>query len=115
LSPLNTLRHQGRPPLFVVDFRITPSCARRTLRPTNRNISADFATQYQEATETDNVPSPTIETHCKRELMQVVWSHIMDEDFVKGCTDGMTIQCSDGLEQVFFLHIMTYSADYPEK
>jgi hypothetical protein len=36
-SPLYALRHQSRPPLFVVDFRITPSRARRTLRPTNRN------------------------------------------------------------------------------
>jgi hypothetical protein len=36
-APLNTLRHQGRPLLFVVDFRITPSRARRTLWPTNRN------------------------------------------------------------------------------
>jgi hypothetical protein len=34
---LYALHHQGRPPLFVVDFRITPSRARRTLQPTNRN------------------------------------------------------------------------------
>jgi hypothetical protein len=47
--------------------------------------------------------------------MHAVWSHIMDEDFVKGCKEGLTIQCSDGLERVFYLRIMTYSADYPEK
>jgi hypothetical protein len=34
---LYALRHQSRPPLLVVDFRITPPRARRTLRPTNRN------------------------------------------------------------------------------
>jgi hypothetical protein len=37
LSPLYALRHQSRPPFVVVDFRITPPRARRTLRPTNRN------------------------------------------------------------------------------
>ena len=39
----------------------------------------------------------------------------MDTAFVEGCTDGMTILCSDGIERVFFLHIMTYSTDYPKK
>jgi hypothetical protein len=39
----------------------------------------------------------------------------MDEDFDGGCTDGLTIECSDGIERVFYLRIMTYSADYPEK
>ena len=47
--------------------------------------------------------------------MQAVWSILMDAAFVEGCTDGMTIRCSDGIERVFFLRIMTYSADYPEK
>jgi hypothetical protein len=47
LSPLNALRHQGRPPLFVVDFRITPSRARRTLRPTNRNKPAGSEPYWQ--------------------------------------------------------------------
>jgi hypothetical protein len=40
LSPLYALRHQSRPPFVVVDFRITPPRARRTLRPTNRNSKA---------------------------------------------------------------------------
>jgi hypothetical protein len=47
--------------------------------------------------------------------MQAVWSHLMDEDFVKGCTDGIVIRCSDGIERAFYLQIMTYSADYPKK
>ena len=63
----------------------------------------------------DDVPSPEVQTHCKRELMHAVWSHIMDEDFVLSTTSGLTIQCSDGIERVFYLRIMTYSADYPEK
>src|ERR1700761_7617792 len=47
--------------------------------------------------------------------MHTIWSHLMDEDFIKGCTDGLTIQCFDNIEQVFYLRIMTYSADYPEE
>ena len=60
-------------------------------------------------------PTSVIETHCKHELMHIVWSHIMNEDFVKGCTDSLAIQCSDLIERVFYLRILTYSADYPEK
>ena len=47
--------------------------------------------------------------------MQAVWSILMDTAFVEGCENGMIIWCSDGIEQVFFLCIMTYSADYPKK
>ena len=47
--------------------------------------------------------------------MQAVWSILMDAAFVEGCKSGMIIRCSDGIERVFFLRIMTYSADYPEK
>jgi hypothetical protein len=36
---LYALRHQSRPPFVVVDFRITPPRARRTIRPTNRNTA----------------------------------------------------------------------------
>ena len=78
-------------------------------------LSTYFASWYQESAKTDKAPSTKLQTHCKRELMQVAWRHLMDTAFVKACTDGMTILCSDGTEWVFFLHIMTYSADYPEK
>ena len=47
--------------------------------------------------------------------MQAVWSILMDTAFVEGCKSGMIIRCSDGIEWVCFLRIMTYSADYPEK
>ena len=78
-------------------------------------LGADFASRYQESAKTDKAPSTELQTHCKRELMQAVWRHLMDAAFVEACTDGMTILCSDGTERVFFLRIMTYSADYPEK
>lgn len=47
--------------------------------------------------------------------MHAVWSHIMDADFIEGCTNGLVIRCADGIERVFYIRIMTYSADYPEK
>jgi hypothetical protein len=39
----------------------------------------------------------------------------MDEEFQEGCSKGLGIQCVDGVERVFFIRIITYSADYPEK
>ena len=56
-----------------------------------------------------------VEVHCKCELMHAVWDLLLDEDFIKGSTNGLAIQCSDGIEHIFFLHIITYSAEYPEK
>ena len=47
--------------------------------------------------------------------MHAVWSHLMDEEFVKGCTEGLKIRCADGIDRTFFLRLLTYSADYPEK
>ncbi len=39
----------------------------------------------------------------------------MDEEFILGCTQGLRIWCTDGIERVFFLRLITYSADYPKK
>ena len=47
--------------------------------------------------------------------MHAVWDVLLDEEFVKGTVDGLVIRCSDNIERVFFLRIITYSADYPEK
>lgn len=47
--------------------------------------------------------------------MHAVWNHLMDEEFVEGYTQGLRIRCTDGIERVFFLRLITYSADYPEK
>jgi hypothetical protein len=56
LSPLYALRHKSRPPLVVVDFRITPPRARRTLRPTNHNNSEIHAAAIHDL----NIPPPPI-------------------------------------------------------
>jgi hypothetical protein len=47
--------------------------------------------------------------------MHAVWDLLLDKEFIEGSTNRLAIQCSDGIEQVFFLCIITYSADYPEK
>ncbi len=54
-------------------------------------------------------------THCRRELMQNVWSIILDDDFLYACTYGIVIKCIDGAERRVYPRIFTYSADYPEK
>ena len=30
-------------------------------------------------------------THCKRELMHAIWSHLMDDDFKDGYINGIVI------------------------
>lgn len=76
-------------------------------------LGQDFASRYQEKTQ--QAPKPAAKSHCKRELMHAVWSHLMDEEFVEACTEGIAIKCVDGIERQFFVRIITYSADYPEK
>ena len=61
------------------------------------------------------MPKAEVEVHCKHELMHAVWNLLLDEEFVYGLEHGLAIQCSDGTEWVFFLWIITYSADYLEK
>jgi metal-dependent HD superfamily phosphatase/phosphodiesterase len=60
-------------------------------------------------------PKSEVKVHCKRELMHAVWSHLMDEEFMKGYTEGLKIQCADGIDRMFFLRLLTYSANYPKK
>ena len=76
-------------------------------------LGQDFASRYQEKTQ--QAPKPAAESHCKRELMHAVWSHLMDEEFVEASTKGLAIKCVDGIERRFVVRIITYSADYPEK
>ena len=54
-------------------------------------------------------------THCRRELMHAVWKFLLDEDFLHAYTYGIAVRSLDGIEQWVYPHILTYSADYPEK
>jgi hypothetical protein len=54
-------------------------------------------------------------THCRRELMHNIWSHLMDDDFVTAYKHGVVMRCADGILRRIYPRIFTYSADYPEK
>ena len=47
--------------------------------------------------------------------MHVVWSKILDEEFIHAYTYGIVVKCVDGIECRIYPWIFTYSADYPEK
>lgn len=57
----------------------------------------------------------TILAHCRRELMQAVWSLLLSPEFIHAYKYGMVIVCMDGITRRVFPRIFTYSADYPEK
>lgn len=47
--------------------------------------------------------------------MHGVWSHVLDDEFVKSYRHGFVMECLDGVWRRFYPRIFTYSADYPEK
>ncbi|KAI0326965.1 hypothetical protein GY45DRAFT_1257909 [Cubamyces sp. BRFM 1775] len=49
------------------------------------------------------------------ELMQRIWSHLLDDDFIHAYTHGILVECADGVIRRLFPRFFTYSADYPEK
>ena len=53
--------------------------------------------------------------HCKCELMQAIWTLLLDEKFMHAYEHGIVIKCSDGITRRVFPRFFTYSADYPEK
>lgn len=54
-------------------------------------------------------------THLRRELIQSVWTVILDDEFVDAYTHGILFEFQDGITRRIFPRIFTYSADYPEK
>ena len=54
-------------------------------------------------------------THCKRELMQAIWSFLLNSDFLHAYEYGTVIKFADGIFRRVFLRLFTYAADYPEK
>ena len=47
--------------------------------------------------------------------MHAVWKFLLDDKFIHAYKYGMVIRCADSIEHCIYLHIFTYSADYPEK
>ncbi len=59
--------------------------------------------------------SKEILTLLKRDLMQAVWSLLLNDDFLQAYKDGIVVLCGDGKKRRIFPRIFTYSADYPEQ
>jgi hypothetical protein len=71
----------------------------------------DFVTQNTGG----KAPSPALMTHCRREVMHAQWRILLDDEFLEAYKHGIVIECCDGIKRRFYPHILTYSADYPEK
>jgi hypothetical protein len=55
-------------------------------------------------------------THCKREIFQAAWLIlIQDDEFLDAYSNGLVVECIDGIKRRLFPRFFTYSADYPEK
>ncbi|KIL55287.1 hypothetical protein M378DRAFT_173752, partial [Amanita muscaria Koide BX008] len=54
-------------------------------------------------------------THCKRELMHLIWLLIIDDDFMHAYVHGFCHEFIDGVTRLVFPRFFTYAADYPEK
>jgi Plavaka transposase len=54
-------------------------------------------------------------THCQRELLHAQWKVLLDDDFLEAYKHGVIIKCCDGITRRFYLRILAYMADYPEK
>ncbi|KAJ2971466.1 hypothetical protein NUW54_g12501 [Trametes sanguinea] len=59
-------------------------------------------------------PTTAVLRFCKKELMQQR-TLLLDDDFVNTYVHGSVVKCADGITRRLFPHILTYSADYPEK
>ncbi|CDO77975.1 hypothetical protein BN946_scf184460.g1, partial [Trametes cinnabarina] len=60
-------------------------------------------------------PTAAVLRFCKKELMQQIWTLLLDDDFVNAYVHGFIVKCADGITRRLFPRILTYSADYPEK
>ncbi|THU98315.1 hypothetical protein K435DRAFT_661181, partial [Dendrothele bispora CBS 962.96] len=76
-------------------------------------LPSNVQDQYQE--KIGFPASPETLTHLKRELMQAIWSLILDPEFMHAYEHGILVKCGDGIVRQLFPCFFTYSADYPEK
>lgn len=56
-----------------------------------------------------------LQAHCRRDLFQSCWKHLLDAEFLNAYRHGIVLRCPDGVLRRVFPRIFTYSADYPEK
>ncbi|KAJ7586852.1 hypothetical protein C8J56DRAFT_1051158 [Mycena floridula] len=62
-----------------------------------------------------HVPTDEVLTFLKRELMQAIWSLLLDKKFMTAYKYGIVILCADNILRRIFPRFFCYSADYPEK
>lgn len=63
----------------------------------------------------DVAASSDIITHCKRELIHLIWLLILDDEFMHVYVHGLAHTFIDGIVRLVFPRFFTYAADYPEK
>lgn len=73
------------------------------------NFQDFYRTVYNIAASSDVI------THCKRELFQLVWLLILDDEFMHAYVHGFEHTFPDGTRRLIFPRFFTYTADYPEK
>ncbi|XP_006456998.1 hypothetical protein AGABI2DRAFT_47183, partial [Agaricus bisporus var. bisporus H97] len=54
-------------------------------------------------------------TFIKRDLVQAVWSHLLDAEFLEAYKNGIVVKCGDEIWRRLYPRFFVYSADYPEK
>ncbi|TBU36386.1 hypothetical protein BD309DRAFT_1072014 [Dichomitus squalens] len=60
-------------------------------------------------------PSAAVIRLLKHDLMQKIWLHLLDAEFMHAFEHGILIKCGDGIVRRIFPRIFLYAADYPEK
>ena len=74
---------------------------------------------FNDTLKTLGVTQPSVKkniiTHCRRELSQAAWRHLLDAEFLHAYRYGIVIKCSDGVTRRIYPRFFTYTADYPEK
>ena len=88
------------------------ACQHLAYIPSLPDSFQDFTAQFHKKW---GMQKKDIITHCHRELMHAVWKFLLDDKFIHAYKYGMVIRCADSIEHCIYLHIFTYSADYPEK
>ncbi|KAH9835781.1 uncharacterized protein C8Q71DRAFT_709596 [Rhodofomes roseus] len=75
-----------------------------------------FVSKYDWYEQTHGEPA-TEETHrfCRREIMNIIWTLLLDPEFRKAYEEGLLWECGDKILRRLFPRFFLYSADYPEK
>lgn len=82
---------------------------------TLHHIKLDDTTQDKYLETFGKAATKEMLTHLRRELMQSIWTTILDDEFMDAYARGFPFVFQDGIERRVFPRIFTYSADYPEK